>query len=144
MGVPECVRVCDSNSREALTVVNVISDMCVWLRGRTQAVSKAQGSRQSRQAKKQRRSQGKRQSPDSSQVSRRLSGDPQRVDSGATKSAGFVQYGSRNAAPLIELGPGLDVVDTLESQTAFSFRRTASVICTWHTGDEGKEEEGRK
>lgn len=30
--VCECVRVCDSNSREALTVVNVISDMCVWLR----------------------------------------------------------------------------------------------------------------
>lgn len=25
------VRVCDKNSREALTVVNVISDMCVWL-----------------------------------------------------------------------------------------------------------------
>lgn len=113
-------------------------------RGRTQAVSKAQGSRQSRQAKKLRQSQGKRQGTDSSQVSRRLSDGPQRVDSGATKSAGFVQYGSRNAAPLIELGPGLDIVDTLESQTAFSFRRTASVICTWHTGDEEKEEEGRK
>lgn len=54
------MRVCDSNSREALTVVNVISDMCVWLwvgegqgRGRTQAESKALGSRQSRQGKQQ-------------------------------------------------------------------------------------------
>lgn len=77
-------------------------------------------------------------------MSRRLSDDPQRVDSGATKSAGFVQYGSRNAAPLIELGPGLDVVDTLESQTAFSFRRTASVICTRHTEEKKKTKKKKK
>lgn len=72
-------------------------------------------------------------------MSRRLSDDPQCADSGATKSAGFVQHGSRNAAPLIELRPDLDVVDTLESQTAFSFRRTASVICTRHTGEERRK-----
>lgn len=107
-------------------------------RNRTLAESKALGSRQTRQSHR------KSGSPDSTQVSRRLSDDPQRVNSGATKSAGFVQYGSRNAAPLIELGPGLDVVDTLESQTAFSFRRTASVICTRHTEEKKKTKKKKK
>lgn len=133
-----CASVCDSNSREALTVVNVISDMCVRLRtaeGQRQDEGRVKGTGE--QAEQAGKGTTAKPEEESAQVSRRLSDDPQRADSGATKSAGFVLHGSRNnAAPLIELGPGLDIVDTLESQTAFSFRRTASVICTRHTGEE--------
>lgn len=42
-----CASVCDSNSREALTVVNVISDMCVRLRTAEGQRKKAKRHRQS-------------------------------------------------------------------------------------------------